>query len=128
MKTFISSVLVALAVSASTVTFANNDNTKTAATYQVGMYPSAETAKVNVMVAKEKGQALNVKLLDGNGAVLATHQLDKNDTTTRTRFDLSQLEDGNYKIVVGDGASKIVKEVNLQTKTPVQAERLISLR
>jgi hypothetical protein len=128
MKSFISSVLVALAVSASTATFANTDNEKAASTYQVGMYPSSEPTKLNVMVAKEKGTSLNVQLLDGRGIVLANHRLDKNDTSTRTRFDLSQLEDGNYKIVVSDGASKIVKEVNLQTKTPVQPERSISLR
>ncbi|MFC5409036.1 T9SS type A sorting domain-containing protein [Larkinella bovis] len=128
MKTFISSVLVALAVSASTVTFANADKEKKAATYQVGMYPSAEAAKVNVMVAKEKGTALDVLLIDTNGTILATQRLGKNETTTRTRFDLSDLQDGSYKVVVSDGASKIVKEVNLQTKKPVQAERSISLR
>jgi hypothetical protein len=128
MKSFISSVLVALAVSASTVTFANSDNEKEAGTYQVGLYPSAQNAKVNVMVAKEKGSLLSVQLLDGSGAVLVTQQLDKNETTTRTRFDLSQLQDGKYKVVVTDGASKIVKEVNLQTKTPVQPERSVSVR
>ncbi|RRB00700.1 hypothetical protein [Larkinella rosea] len=128
MKSFITSAFVALAISASAFTFANSDNTKTGTSYQVGLYPSLEAAKVNVMVAKEKGADLNVLLLDGKGFVLATYKLDKNETTTRTRFDLSQLEDGEYKIVVSDGASKIVKEVNLQTKTPVQAERSISLR
>ncbi|GAB3334469.1 hypothetical protein GCM10027299_42710 [Larkinella ripae] len=128
MKTFISSVLVALAVSASTVTFANSDNEKAAAAYQVGMYPSAEAAKVNVTVAKEKGTSLDVLLLDGSGTVLATHHLNKSETTSRTRFDLSELQDGSYKVVVSDGSSKIVKEVNLQTKKPVQAERSISLR
>ncbi|GAB3893162.1 hypothetical protein GCM10028803_07000 [Larkinella knui] len=128
MKKFIFSVFVALAVSASTVTFANTDNEKAAGSYQVGMYPSLEAAKVNVLVAKEKGSFLNVQLLDAKGLVLATHRLNKNETATRTRFDLSQLEDGTYKIVVGDGASQVIKEVNLQTKTPVQPERLISLR
>ncbi|MFD1141253.1 T9SS type A sorting domain-containing protein [Larkinella insperata] len=128
MKTFISSVLVALALSTSTATFANNDNEKTATSYQVGLYPSVETAKINVMVAKEKGTTLDVALLDGQGTVLATHRLTKNETSTRTRFDLNQLQDGVYTIVVSDGSSKVSKEVNLQTKKPVQAERAVSLR
>lgn len=128
MKTFISSVLVALAVSASTVTFANTDNEKKASSYQVGLYPSVEKAKVNVMVAKEKGTALDVILLDRRGLILATHRLCKSETSTHTRFDLSDLQDGTYKIVVSDGSSKVEKDFNLQTKKPVQAERLISLR
>lgn len=128
MKKFISSVLVALALSASTVTFANSDKEKAVASYQVGMYPSAEVAKLNVVVAKEKGVALDVVLMNNNGLILATHRLSKNETTTRTRFDLSELQDGNYKVVVSDGSSKVIKEVNLLTKKPVQAERSISLR
>ncbi|RAJ96050.1 putative secreted protein (Por secretion system target) [Larkinella arboricola] len=128
MKTFISSVLVALALSASTATFANSDNEKKANSYHVGLYPSVQTAKVNVMVAKEKGTALDVLLLDGQGTVLATHRLAKNETSTRTRFDLNQLQDGTYTVVVSDGSSKIIKDFNLQTKKPVQAERSISLR
>ncbi|MGA0558787.1 hypothetical protein ACO2Q8_19165 [Larkinella sp. VNQ87] len=128
MKSFISSVLVALAVSASTVTFANTDNEKTGTAYQVGLYPSSESAKVNVIVAKEKGTALDVVLLDRSGVILATYHLNKNETTTRTRFDMSELQDGTYQVVVSDGASKVVKEVNLQTKKPVQPERSISLR
>ncbi|GAB3256609.1 hypothetical protein GCM10027347_18520 [Larkinella harenae] len=128
MNTFISSVLVALAVSTSTPTFANTDNEKKADSYQVGLYPSLEEAKVNVMISKEKGAALDVLLLDSKGLILATHRLNKSETVTRTRFDMSELQDGTYKIVVSDGSSKIEKEVNLQTKKPVQAERTVRVR
>lgn len=128
MKTFLSSVLVALTVSASTVTFANNDNEKASSSYHVGLYPSIEAAKINVMVAKEKGTVLDVLLLDKQGVVLATHRLSKNETSTRTRFDMNELRDGVYTIVVSDGSSKVTKEVNLQTTKPVQAERSVLLR
>ncbi|WP_128547844.1 hypothetical protein [Larkinella soli] len=128
MKTFISSLLVALSVSASTVALANVDGEKVSGSYQVGMYASSEAAKLNVMVAKEKGTQVSVQLLGENGQVLAIQRLSKHDTSVRTRFDLSELEDGKYTVVVTDGSSKTVKEVNLQTKRPVQPERFISVR
>lgn len=129
MKTLFSSLLLALTISASTASFANTDDKMTApASYQVGMYASQSATKLNVMIAKEKGATVRVQVLNEQGEALATEQISKYETGHRVRFDLSQLKDGKYQVVVTDGASKTVKEINLQTNTPVKTDRLISLR
>lgn len=132
MKTLVSSLLVALFVTASTVSFARTDDrtpreSKTVAAFKVGVYPSVESTKLNVLIAKETGADISVQLRNEQGYVLATQWVSKKETSCRLRFDLSELEDGKYQVVVSDGTTKTVKEMNLATKTPVQVDRLISL-
>jgi len=132
MKTLVSSFLIALFATVSTVSFARIDDrapreSKAAAAFKVGVYPSVESTKLNVLIAKEKGADISVQLRNEQGYILATQWVSRKETNCRLRFDLSELEDGKYQVVVSDGATKTVKEMNLATKTPVQIDRLISL-
>lgn len=131
MKSLFASALIALTVSASSVSFAN-DNSKTAekaSTFKSVVYPVINSSKIRVNVNKEKGTRILVTLKNEAGETLATEQLRKTDESSAIRFDLGQLEDGNYQVEVSDGLTKQVKAVNLHTSAPtVATERHIAMK
>jgi len=89
-------------------------------TFEVGIYQSINTLKMNVMIEKEAGKDLLIVLKDKNGDVLATEKVNKNDKFYHGKFDLGNLDDGKYTFEITKGNEKVVKEVNLSTKTDRQ--------
>ncbi|GAB3921318.1 hypothetical protein [Larkinella terrae] len=130
MKSLFASALIALTLGASTVSFANDPNvgTEKIATFQSVVYPVINSAKIRVNVNKAKGSRIHVTLKNEAGETLATEQLNKSTESSAIRFDLGQLEDGNYQVEVSDGLNKQVKEVKLHTTAPaVATERHIAM-
>lgn len=70
--------------------------------------------KIDVTVKKSEGKNRLIRLVDQTGRTLATVNV-KNDEDTRTRFDLSNLNDGEYEVVITDGTNKIIKPITLNT-------------
>ncbi|MGN7886213.1 hypothetical protein ACN9ML_01925 [Dyadobacter endophyticus] len=81
--------------------------------------------KIEVNVVKAEKQVL-VNIVDQLGYTLASKTIEKDDAATRTRFDLSELPDGTYKVVLIDGKHKEVKSIELNTRS-VEAQRIVSL-
>ena len=89
-------------------------------TFEVAIYQSINTMKMNVMIDKEAGKDLLIELKNKNGDILASERVGKNDKTYHAKFDMSELEDGKYTFVFIKGNEKVTKEVELSTKTDRQ--------
>ena len=98
-----------------------------AKTFEVGMFQSANTLKMNVMIEKSTDKDMTVVLKDSKGEVLIRERVAKKDKSYHAKYDLSELEDGKYTFEFTKGDEKLVKEVNLVTTKPTAINRQIDL-
>ncbi|MDZ7900899.1 MAG: hypothetical protein U5N85_23090 [Arcicella sp.] len=122
MKTLVKTFAIA---ALSAITFISNATDKNAAstspkTFEVGIYQSINTLKMNVMIEKSTDKDLIVVLKDKNGEILASERVNKNERSYHAKFDMSELEDGKYTFEFTKGNEKVTKEVELSTKTDRQ--------
>ena len=96
-------------------------------TFEVGMFQSANTLKMNVMIEKTTDKDLTVVLKDSKGEILITERVAKKDKNYHAKYDLSELEDGKYTFEFTKGDEKLVKELNLVTTKPTAINRQIAL-
>lgn len=102
------------------------DPTK-AKTFEVGMFQSVNSMKMNVMIQKTTDKDLTIVLKDNKGEILISEHVRKNDSNYHGKYDLSELEDGKYTFEFTKGDEKLVKEVNLVTNKPTKIYRQIAL-
>ncbi len=98
-----------------------------ATTFEVGMFQSANSMKMNVMIEKTTDKDLIVVLKDNKGEILIRERVAKKDKSYHAKYDLSELEDGKYTFEFTKGDEKLVKEVNLVTTKPTAINRQIAL-
>ena len=125
LKTFAIAALTAMTF-ISNATDKNGTPTKTK-TFEVGMFQSANTMKMNVMIEKTTDENLSVVLKDSKGDILISEKVAKKDKSYHAKYDLSELEDGKYTFEFTKGNEKLVKEVNLVTTKPAAINRQIAL-
>lgn len=106
------SLLLSLSSFAGT-TKPENNNTAPESNNQIAV-TSFVSGKIDVTIKKSEGKNSLIRLIDQTGRTLATVNV-KNDEDTRTRFDLSNLTDGKYEVVITDGTNKIIKPITLNT-------------
>jgi hypothetical protein len=85
-------------------------------TFEVGIYQSINTLKMNVMIEKSADNGLIVELKNKNGDTLASERVGKNDKSYHAKFDMSGLEDGKYTFEFTKGNEKVTRDVELSTK------------
>ncbi|GAB3546954.1 T9SS type A sorting domain-containing protein [Spirosoma fluminis] len=124
MKTLFASFLIALTTNA----FATSDDKATApASFQSSVYVST-TSSIRVAIDKEKGQTVQIRLVDEKGRVVATESIAKKQSQFRGRFDVNKLPDGHYTLEITDGTSVETRGIDVATNTPTpSANRVISL-
>ena len=119
MKTLICSIIFAATFTLSSATFAQTNNrsvtTKTQEEKTQLFIQSLNTGKVDVTIQKPEHENVRIQLLDARGTQLASKMITKRNAISRTRFDLNALPDGVYKIVVGEGSDRQIKDVILDT-------------
>src|SRR5690606_32203384 len=113
MKTAFASLLIALSISASSIGFARTTGDKIPFQADITAYPT--TLKVDVVVENMEGVPVTIRLVDKLGITQATQRLNKNEKASRTRFDLSALNDGIYRVVVSDGVTTKTQEIHIST-------------
>lgn len=126
LKTFAIAALTAMTF----ISNATNDNSVAptkAKTFEVGMFQSANTLKMNVMIEKTTDKDLTVVMKDSKGEILIRERVAKKDKSYHAKYDLSELEDGKYTFEFTKGDEKLVKEVNLVTTKPTAINRQIAL-
>ena len=94
-------------------------------TFEVGMYQSVNTLKMNVMIEKSTDKNLSVILKDDKGNVLYTERMMKSVKNYHGKYDLSELADGKYTFEFTKGNEKVIKEVNLSSVESIESTRLI---
>ena len=124
-KTFVIAALLAMTF----VTNASNKNDEPTKgkTFEVGMFQSVNSMKMNVMIQKTTDKDLTVVLKNNKGEILISEHVRKNDSNYHAKYDLSELEDGKYIFEFTKGDEKLVKEVNLVTTRPTIINRQIAL-
>jgi hypothetical protein len=94
-------------------------------TFEVGMYQSVNTMKMNVMIEKSTDKNLIVTLKNEGGEVLYYERVTKNAKMYHGKYDLSELADGKYTFEFKKGDEKVIKEVNLSSQKPTDSARQI---
>lgn len=129
MKTLIASIFLSASLAFSFTGYAQSE---TAASSLSGegtetrfWVVTTANGKIEVNVIKAEKE-VSVNVVDQFGHTLASKVIDKEDPATRTKFDLSQLPDGSYKVVLIDGKHKEVKNIELNTRS-VEAQRVVSV-
>lgn len=95
-------------------------STPTDETFQVGMYRVQNSLSMKVLLEKETGEKVYVRLLNQRGQVLHEETLNKKMKKYARNFDFSQISDGNYTLEVTNGTQSIRKEIQLATKDIVE--------
>lgn len=130
MKTLIASVIAACSFAISSASFAQSTAARSIAVNQTEnprfMVAEISTGKVDVVVIKSAPKTASLTLVDEFGHTLVTKSIQKEDGATRTRFDLNALPDGSYKLILTEGGSKQIKDIELNTED-VKTFRTISL-
>ncbi|MFN3489052.1 MAG: hypothetical protein ACK4YV_07950 [Emticicia sp.] len=100
------------------------DESKTASkrTFNVGMYHIINSMKVNVLIEKQEGKALDIALKNDRNEVIYSEVIGKKASRFSKKFDLVGLSDGKYHFEISNGKEVITKEVNLETHAPTPAE------
>jgi hypothetical protein len=119
MKTLVKNFAIAALTAITFISNATDVNTAPtkSKTFEVGIYQSINTMKMNVMIEKSTDENLIVELKNKNGDTLATEKIGKNSKLYHAKFDMSDLEDGKYTFVFTKGGEKVTKEIELSTKT-----------
>ncbi len=89
-------------------------------TFAVGMYNVANSLTLKVFVQKLRGDNLKLTLKDTNGDVIMTAYSAKKSVREGFMFDLKNLEEGQYTLVVGNGEETFEKAINLVKKVAVE--------
>jgi hypothetical protein len=124
-KTFAIAVLSAVSLISNGAD--NNTAPTKSKTFEVGMYQSVNTLKMNVMIEKTTDENLSVVLKDSKGDILISERVAKKDKSYHAKYDLSELEDGKYTFEFTKGDEKLVKEINLVTTKPNAINRQIAV-
>ncbi|GAB4037339.1 hypothetical protein [Spirosoma jeollabukense] len=134
MKILAQSILTALLLSTATLvstaaTTAENPAAPTATTssYKVAVFPSSSAPKLNVYVERKPGQFMLISLKSLDGALLSKQLVGKKEGNFHFKFDLSDLQDGQYKVEVVSGNDVTVHPVTLTTKPAQIAARVLTL-
>ena len=139
MKTFIKTI--ALALTLGVVTFAQVAATTLAgmrptdrpgsksrpavfAVYQSVMYPSQVEPVINVIVRKEEGSSVQIRIRTKSGETLAERSIGRAKDTVAMKFRLSDLPDGMYRVEITNGRDVTTKEINLNTQPQVSSRTI----
>lgn len=97
------------------------------AAYKVGMYFSEKTTTLNVMVEKQSGNSVTIRVKNNEGQTLATQNVKGKGERYWSKFNLSELADGTYQVEITNGQDVTVKEVKLSTQNASETGRTIAV-
>ena|GEM_PF-609761 len=125
MKNTFKTLACALALS-TTVAFANPTEEKTAAKFEASAFITKD-ASIQVAVKKNVHERVYLTLSNAKGEVLFTETILKNDMSYAAKLNLSELADGAYKIEIVAGNDRVVKQLNVSTKT-TDVARIVTVK
>ncbi len=132
MKKLTTTIAIAAFTALSFASMANNghendsNSPKKSNSFEVGMYQSANTMKMNVLVHYDGGQRIQILIKDKNNEILYSELLSKLECKYARKFDFNQMEDGQYIFEISNGKTTEVKTVKIDSKK-IEAERIITL-
>lgn len=121
MKKYVKNFALALVAGLFTFSAVSATELPEGKTFDVGMYRVVNTMKINVMIAKEQGNWIEIRLKDADNETIYVEVVNRKTTQFAKKFDLEGLQDGKYRFEITNGKETIVKEINLQTNAPTVA-------
>jgi hypothetical protein len=88
--------------------------------FAVGMYRIRESLTMRLMVEKQAGERVLVRLLNEQGQIIHREVVGKPAKKYACNFDFSNTEDGQYTIEVTNGMEVITKAIDLTTTQVVE--------
>ncbi|WP_247235577.1 hypothetical protein [Telluribacter sp. SYSU D00476] len=88
--------------------------------FQVGMYQSIRSQILNVLVEKDLGCRVRVRLLNKGGEVLYEELLTKRQQKYWLKLNFADVPDGTYTVVVTNESEQITKLVKLSSQVLYQ--------
>ncbi len=89
----------------------NND----CGTFQVGMYRVQNTLNMKLLLYKEAGEVVTVRLKNQKGEVLHEEVLGKKTRKYARPFNFSESQDGRYTLEISNGEEMVRKDIKLST-------------
>lgn len=127
MKTLITSLACALALTSSVAFASDPTEDKKAKPLQIGVFTTKES-KIQLAVRKSAGQNAVITLRDAKKNVLHEEVMTKKSEKFDGRFDVSNLKDGDYTLEIVSGNEKIEKQVSIKSsKEEVSLQRSVQL-
>ncbi|WP_353717586.1 hypothetical protein [Dyadobacter sp. 676] len=93
--------------------------------FRVGMYRVRDTMSMNVMMEKEKGEKVAIRLLDSKGKLLVEEFIPRYITKTGRKLNFDEMTDGVYTLEISNDYEKIVKSIYLSTKEVREVNRTL---
>jgi len=93
--------------------------------FRVGMYRVRNTMSMNVLMEKEKGEKVAIRLLDSKGNLLHEEFVPKYITKTGRKIKFDDMGDGVYTLEISNDNEKIVKSIYLSTKEVREVSRTL---
>jgi hypothetical protein len=93
--------------------------------FRVGMYRVKNTVTMNLLIEKQKGERLAIRLLDQKGKVLMEDIVSRQADKVGRKLNFSEIQDGIYTLEVADGTEKVVKSIYLSTNEVREVNRTL---
>ncbi len=93
--------------------------------FRVGMYRVRNTMSMNVMMEKEKGEKVAIRLIDSKGKLIHEEFVPKYITKTGRKISFDEMGDGVYTLEISNDYEKIVKSIYLSTKEVRELNRTL---
>lgn len=94
----------------------NND----CGTFQVGMYRIQNSLNMKLILYKEAGEVVTVRLRNQKGEVMYQEVLGRKTRKYARPFNFSDSQDGRYSLEVSNGEEMVRKDIKLSTKDIVE--------
>lgn len=88
--------------------------------FAVGMYRVQESMTMRLMMEKQAGEKVTVRLLNDNGQTIHQEVVGKSTKKYACNFDFSNIQDGQYTIEIASGNEVITKSIKLATNQVVE--------
>ena len=107
--------------------FARTKPSVKAVAYQSSLYTDVK-GKLRLAVDKQPGGIVEIRLVNSVGKEFFVQRVGKNQRRARIRFDVSELPDGAYEVVLTNGITAFTNHLTLATQVPGFSGRLIALK
>lgn len=94
----------------------NND----CGTFQVGMYRIQNTLNMKLLLYKEAGEVVIVRLRNQKGEMIYQEVIGKKIRKYARPFNFSDTQDGRYSLEISNGEEMIRKDIKLSTQDIVE--------
>jgi hypothetical protein len=93
--------------------------------FKIGMYRVKNTTSMNLLMEKEKGERVVIRLMNAKGKVLHEEYVPRHLSKYGRKLNFEEINDGVYTLEVSNDYEKIVKSIYLATNEIREVERTL---